>query len=150
MKVLITYGSKMGGTAELADMMAAALRDLGLQAEVHPVFLADHVEAFDAVVVGSALYMQRWRRDARRFVERNTELLRERPVFFFSDPLDDGTDQMIPPTKQTDRLLRRVGGVGHTMFGGRLPGNRRDRGEVIAWANGVATFLVALQRRVGA
>ena len=112
--------------------------------------------------------MQRWRRDARRFVERNTDLLRERPVFFFSSgPLDDSaTEQVVPPTKQVDRLMRRVGGVGHTTFGGRLAddapgfvahsmakdhaGDWRDRGQVNAWAAGVAAYLHAHPHRIGA
>ena len=82
---------------------------------------------FDAVVVGGALYANRWHRAARRFVTRREKDLRSVPVWFFSSgPLDDSADrQVIPPTRQVEILMERVGAQGHVTFGGRLlPGAR--------------------------
>ena len=77
---------------------------------------------FDAVVVVGALYANRWHRDARRFVRRNTAALRELPVWLVSSgPLDDSAEhQDIPPTKQVAKLANRIGARGHVTFGGRL------------------------------
>jgi menaquinone-dependent protoporphyrinogen oxidase len=159
MNVLIAFGSKMGGTAGLAEMLAIALERNGVNAEVAPAMVADHVEDYAAVVVGSALYAGRWQRDARRFVKQNTDVLRTRPVFFFSSgPLDDSaTQKAIPPTRQVRGLMARVAAVDHTTFGGRLAedapgfmahamakehaGDWRDSAQVEAWAERVASYL---------
>jgi menaquinone-dependent protoporphyrinogen oxidase len=159
MTVLIAFGSKMGGTAGLAEMLAIALERNGVDAEVQPAIVANHVEDYGAVVVGSALYAGRWQRDARRFVKRNTDALRTRPVFFFSSgPLDDSaTQHEIPPTRQVRSLMDRVNAVDHATFGGRLPedapgfmahamakehaGDWRDTTQVDAWAERITSYL---------
>ena len=90
MNVLIVYGSKLGGTAGLAHVLADALQSDGVTADVRPADADVDVMTYDAVVVGGALYAARWHRSARKFVKRNTSQLRERPVFMFSSgPLDD-------------------------------------------------------------
>jgi len=162
MTVLITYGTKMGGTAGLADMLGKAFTTAGLDVEVRPVLEVEQVERFDAVIVGSALYMGHWRRDARRFVKRNADALRDRPVVFFSSgPLDDSaTTQPIPPTKQVRRLMDRVGSTEHMTFGGKLDqdatgfpahamvkehaGDWRDQSQVTAWAHHIIGYLDGL------
>ena len=113
-------------------------------------------------IVGSALYMGRWRRDACRFVKRNADALRDRPVVFFSSgPLDDSAAQAeIPPTKQVRRLMERVGATEHMTFGGKLDedasgfpehemakthaGDWRDRDQVTAWTEHVMAYLDGL------
>jgi menaquinone-dependent protoporphyrinogen oxidase len=159
MRALIAYGSKMGGTSGVAQMLGDALHDDGLVVDVLPASLANHVEDYDAVIVGSALYAARWQRDARRFLKHNTARLRERPVFLFSTgPLDDSaTEKEIPPTHQVQRLMARVGAVEHVTFGGRLPedaagfpasamakdhaGDWRDPDQIRGWAHHVASYL---------
>jgi menaquinone-dependent protoporphyrinogen oxidase len=66
MHVLVTYGSKMGGTAGIAELVGQALTDAGFQADVRPISEVDRLEAYDAVLVGGALYSGRWHREARR------------------------------------------------------------------------------------
>jgi menaquinone-dependent protoporphyrinogen oxidase len=91
-RVLVAYGSKLGGTAGLAETVGDGLRRRGLTAEVRPAATVDSLEGYDAVIVGGALYAGRWHRDARRFVKRHARELRARPVWMFSSgPLgDDG------------------------------------------------------------
>jgi menaquinone-dependent protoporphyrinogen IX oxidase len=89
MHVLVAYGSKMGGTAGIAELIGDALTDAGLQADVRPVAEVSQLDRYDAVVIGGALYTGHWHRQARRFVRRHTDALRERPVWLFSSgPLD--------------------------------------------------------------
>jgi menaquinone-dependent protoporphyrinogen oxidase len=48
---------------------------------------ADQVQeiaAYDAVVLGSPVFNQRWLPGARRLVQRNVEALRARPTWLFS------------------------------------------------------------------
>jgi Flavodoxin domain len=86
------------------------------------------LEGIDAVAGAGALYANRWHRDARRFVRRNTAALRELPVWLVSSgPLSDSAEhQEIPPARQVAKLAKRVGARGHVTFGGRLSRNSTD------------------------
>ena len=93
MHVLIAYGSKRGGTAGLAAMIGDAFADAGWEVDVCRAADVHDLTGFDAVVVAGALYMNRWHRDARRFVSRCGDRLRELPVWLVSSgPLDDSAD----------------------------------------------------------
>lgn len=79
MSVLVAYGSKMGGTEGITHTIQEQLVARGFTAEVRAARKAPPVDPFGASVVGGALYTNRWHRDARRFVRRNTSRLRGRP-----------------------------------------------------------------------
>ena len=122
LRILITYGSKSGGTEGLAQMLAE-----GLRAERHEVDVlaprdVDALDPYDAVIVGGALYAHRWHRAARRFVKRHAADLRRRPTYLFSSgPLDDtASTGDIPPVVGVVALMRLVGARSHITFGGRL------------------------------
>ena len=127
MRVLIAFGSKRGGTAGLADMIGDALRAAGCETVVSPATGIYDLTEFDAVIVASALDANRWHRDARRFVQRNTAALCRLPVWLVSSgPLDDSAEQRdIPPTTQVAKLANRIGARGHVTFGGRLSPDAR-------------------------
>lgn len=159
MRVLIAYGSKMGGTAGLADMLAAELSEQGIPVDARAADSVGTLMGYDAVIVGGALYASRWHRAARRFVKRRTAELSKREVFMFSSgPLDDSAaTKEIPPTRQVRRLMERVGAREHKTFGGWLPadakgiaasamakehaGDWRDPELVKAWADHLAQML---------
>ena len=63
-----------------------------------------------------------WPRTVRRYVKRNASALRGMPVWMFSSgPLDDSAlDHTIPPVRQVQGLMARIGARGHVTFGGRL------------------------------
>jgi hypothetical protein len=110
MRVLVAYGSKMGGTAGIAELIGQGLTDAGFQADVRPVSEVDHIEAYDAVLVGGALYSGHWHRQARRFVKRHASTLRTRPVWLFSSgPLNGSAAEVIPPTLRESRPARSPG-----------------------------------------
>jgi len=127
MKVLVTWGSKRGGTEGIARLLGEALRDEGHRVELLPAGVAASASDFEAAVVGGALYTNRWHPAARRFVARREKLLRGVPVWFFSSgPLDDSASRrVIPPTRQVEVLMERVGAQGHITFGGRLAPDAR-------------------------
>ena len=122
MRVLVTYGSKRGGTAGLAEMVGAALAAQDLHVDVRPATEVQGAGGYDAVIVGGALYMGRWHRDARRFIKRNAKALQSRPVWLFSSgPLDDSAARTeLPPVPQVERMMIWIGARGHKTFGGRL------------------------------
>jgi menaquinone-dependent protoporphyrinogen oxidase len=122
MRVLITWGSKLGGTEGIARILGDSLASQGFEIEMRPAAEVGDPGSFDAVIVGGALYGNRWHAGARRFVRRHVNALRGVPVWFFSSgPLDDSAErQELPLTRQVAVLMERVGGLGHRTFGGRL------------------------------
>jgi len=127
MRVLVTWGSKRGGTEGIARIFGEALRREGFDVDLLSPRAATKATTFDAVIVGGALYANRWHGAARRFVNRREKTLRGVPVWFFSSgPLDDSADrQTIEPTRQVRILMDRVGARGHVTFGGRLTPDAR-------------------------
>jgi menaquinone-dependent protoporphyrinogen oxidase len=114
MKVLVAYGSRRGGTEGLATMVSDALRTAGVDAEVLAAKTVRDVGAYDAVIVGGALYAFRWHRDARRFVRRHRAQLATRPVWLFSSgPLDaSAATTDIAPVPQVRKAMSAVGARG--------------------------------------
>lgn len=161
MRVLVAYGSRMGGTAGIAETVGRTIAGAGLEVAVRPAADVRELAGYDAVVVGGALYAGRWHRHARRFVKRHAAALRAVPVWLFSSgPLDaSAATGEIPPVAQVRELLRLVGARGHVTFGGRLPadakgfpasamartraGDWRDPARIEAWAARVAGQLSA-------
>jgi menaquinone-dependent protoporphyrinogen oxidase len=91
MRVLVAYASRHGATQGIAERIAAALEAAGHRAEAVPVNDAGDLSGYDAFVIGSAVYLFHWLKEATRFVRRHRALLAGRPVWLFSSgPL--GTD----------------------------------------------------------
>jgi menaquinone-dependent protoporphyrinogen oxidase len=160
MRALVAYGSKMGGTAGLAEMVAAGLRRHGVEADVLPAAEVKTIQPYDAVVIGGALYANGWHRDARRFATRNQRTLHRMPVWLFSSgPLGEAAERAadIPPVRQVAKVARAVAARGHRTFGGCLrpdaPGfmaramanalaeDWRDAGDADRWAGEIAADL---------
>jgi menaquinone-dependent protoporphyrinogen oxidase len=60
-------------------------------AEASSVDTALHPEEYDVIIIGSAVYMGHWMEEAVEFVQRNRDILRDRPVWIFSSgPLELG------------------------------------------------------------
>jgi menaquinone-dependent protoporphyrinogen oxidase len=165
MRVLVTYASRHGATADIAEVIAGVLtedrgRDRARRVEVVPVEEVEDVTGYDAVLLGSAVYVGRWTKPARSFVRRNLAALRARPVWLFSSgPVGDAPEPD-QETADTDRLADLVGARGSRTFGGRLrradlgrreravvrtvhaeDGDHRDWVEIRAWADEVADVL---------
>jgi menaquinone-dependent protoporphyrinogen oxidase len=118
------------------------------------------LERFDAVVLGSAVYMKRWRGDARHFLKKHRKALRQMPFWVFSsgpvgDPAKDNPEWAEPP--KIIEKVEELGGRGHVVFGGCLPAepegfmeramvegtpkehrDRRDWTEIREWAHQIA------------
>jgi menaquinone-dependent protoporphyrinogen oxidase len=152
MTVLVCYGSKRGGTRELAEWIGSSLLAHGVVADVRPARDVTGVDGYDAAVIGGALYVFRWHGDAKRVVRRYGRELARMPVWLFSSgPLDESaSEDAIPPVRYVRRAMERIGARGHMTFGGRLePGSRtqlpvgdwRDRARVEQWAAEISVDL---------
>jgi menaquinone-dependent protoporphyrinogen oxidase len=161
MKMLVTYGSKLGGTEGLAAMIGDALRRTGFDVDVEPAAQVTSIAGYDAVIVGGALYANRWHHDAVRFVKGHRRQLRARSVWLFSSgPLDDSAETKdIAPVRQVRKLMGLIDADGHQTFGGRLApdapgfiarsmakklsGDWRDPEHVARWTTQIVDQLVA-------
>ncbi len=84
MKLLITYASKYGSTAGIAEVIGKELRKRNYEVEVRPVDQVGSLEGYDGFVIGSAVYAGSWMKPAAKFLRANQELLAGRPVWLFS------------------------------------------------------------------
>ena len=65
-RVLVAYGTKYGATAGIAEKIGQVLREAGLTVDVTPAGQAGDPAVYQAVVLGSAVYIGRWRKDAAK------------------------------------------------------------------------------------
>ena len=134
MRVLVTYASKHGSTQEVAERIASTLNEQGVRAELRPMNQVGVLDGYDGVVIGSAIYIGRWMREATQFVERFRPALAGRRVWLFSSgPLGD-TPGVDPPQIAELKTLLKV--VEHRLFAGAL---RKERLSLLerALAKGV-------------
>jgi menaquinone-dependent protoporphyrinogen oxidase len=161
-RALVAYGTKNGSTREIAEAIGAEMRDQGVEADCIEAGDVDSVEPYGTVVLGSAVYMKRWRKDARRLLSGEAKRLRDRSLWIFSsgpcgeqDPDKDDKDWSEPP--KTIARAEKLGAREHVVFGGRIPENpsnfveramatntpeeyrdMRDWDEIRAWARKIA------------
>src|SRR6266540_6285422 len=82
-RALVAYATEMGSTREIAEAIGDEIARTGIEVDVVPAAGVTDVRPYQAVVVGSALYMGRWRRPAVLLLKRHTAVLRDRRVWLF-------------------------------------------------------------------
>lgn len=83
-RVLVAYAGKHGATAEIAERIGEILRERGFEADVAPAAQADAPDAYQAVILGSAVYMGLWRKPAAKYLKDHEAELAKRPLWLFS------------------------------------------------------------------
>jgi menaquinone-dependent protoporphyrinogen oxidase len=164
--VLVGYTTRYGSTQEVAEAVAAALRERGLDVEIQPLRKVDTLEGYSAVVLGAPLFMFRWHKDALRVLSRHRKALTDCPVAVFAlgpthEPYDEKEWQ--DSRAQLDKELAKFPWfkpAALEMFGGKydpaylrfplkmLAGKEpasdlRDWKAIRAWAEGLKTILSA-------
>ncbi len=127
--VLIASASKHGSTFDIADEIARVLTARGLRVTDKPIEEIDSVNAFDAVVIGSAVYVGRWMPEAVTFISRHAAALTARPVWLFSSgPIGEPPKPTEDPANLAE-MIAKTGARGHRIFAGRLEPDRLGLGE---------------------
>src|SRR3954471_17837989 len=106
-RILVTYSSRMGGTREIAEAIADELTETDHTVTCAPCDEAPDADTFDAVVIGSALYVRRWRRDALHYLRRQAPPLATRPTYLFQSGPAGNDPEPRPPTA-TPRAVRHL------------------------------------------
>jgi menaquinone-dependent protoporphyrinogen oxidase len=161
--VLVTYATSYGSTQEVAEAIAATLRESGLEVDIQPMGMVRTLVAYRAVVLGAPLYMFHWHKDALRFLSRHRQALCERPVAIFAGgPTGSGDEKEWQEVRaQLDKELGKfpwltpvaveiVGGrldpaklrFPYSLFRKQMPASDlRDWTAIRAWASSLAAQL---------
>ena len=94
-QILVAYGTRYGSTREVAETVAGTLGEQGIDAEVKQARAVRSLDGYDAVVLGTPLYMGALHKDVRALLEKNRMVLEHTPFALFAlGPIkaDDGVD----------------------------------------------------------
>lgn len=166
MNILVTYASKYGSTAEIAEKIGEVLQKAGLQVDVSPVGGIRNLNPYQAVILGSAIYIGKWQKEAVEFLQTHEKILADRPVWLFSsgptgkgDPVELLDGKRLPDALQpiADRIQPRDIVVFHgyinpdklnfienwaiKSFVKKPFGDFRDWEAIVTWATTIAAAL---------
>jgi menaquinone-dependent protoporphyrinogen oxidase len=135
-KVLVTYASEHGGTAQIAQTIAKVLRQFDLEVTAKRMDAIDSLADYEAIVLGSAIYVGDWLPEAQKFLEKHQARLAELPLWLFSsgptgagDPVSLLDGALVPPSleKLIDTIKPREIRVFHGKIDlRRLPPKERE------------------------
>lgn len=134
MNLLVAYASRLGSTRAIAERIAARAQTHGLEASAVCVESVDDLIAYDAVVVGSAVYAGHWLKEASRFVRSHDARLAARPVWLFSSGPVGNTATRHDPVepKEVTSLAWAIHAREHRTFAGALDRATLDGAEMSA------------------
>jgi menaquinone-dependent protoporphyrinogen oxidase len=163
MRVLVAVASKHGGTMGIGEAVAKELREAGIETTFEPIEEVNDLKGFDAAVIGSAVYADRWMGEASSFIEEHAGELGNMPVWLFSSG-GLGPDQPEKPRDphQVAGIMKESGARGHRLFAGVLDpsqlnfaerlifkmvhtpaGDYRNWDEIRAWGREIGTTLLS-------
>lgn len=87
-KILVSYASKHGSTAEIAKVISDILREQKHDVDLVPVDSVSTIKEYDAIILGTAIYMGEWMKEALNFF-RNHQLEGQALYIFASGPIGD-------------------------------------------------------------
>jgi menaquinone-dependent protoporphyrinogen oxidase len=104
--VLVGYATRYGSTQEVAEAVAAVLRESGLEVKLEHLKKVRALEGYSAVVLGAPLYIGSWPTDAKRFLVEHQAALAQRPLAIFAlGPLSLDATEMQGARAQLDKEL---------------------------------------------
>jgi len=162
--VLVAYATRYGSTQEVAEAVAATLRERGLAVDIQPMRAVRTLDQYRAVVLGAPLYMFHWHKDALHFLARHRAGLTARPVAIFAlGPFHADEKEFQEVRAQLDKELAKFPWLAPraiAIFGGKFDPEKlsfpynlfpplknmpasdvRDWAAIRAWASDLATTL---------
>ena len=164
-RVLVSAASLHGATAEIAQAIGQVLSQQGFATTVMAPGEVDAIDDYDAVIIGSAVYMGHWLDPAKELVNRFHDALTDRPVWLFSSgPVGKPSGKLAQSMDQDPvdlpGLLEATRARDHRRFAGKLDrkvlslpqrasllvfrglnGDFRDWADIRQWAEGIAQQL---------
>ncbi|MBP2132924.1 menaquinone-dependent protoporphyrinogen oxidase [Methanomicrobium sp. W14] len=122
-KVLITYSTKYGSTADIAWSIKNSFQDDGITADVKHIQDVDDVREYSFVIIGSPIYDGKMLPEVIEFVELHKNWLSKRmtALFISGMSLNDKTDEAVLEAKKiADDIEKRIELIDTGMFPGKL------------------------------
>jgi menaquinone-dependent protoporphyrinogen oxidase len=95
-RALIVHASRHGATMGIAERIGDVLRTEGIETTVLPAMNLPDPAEFDAVVVGSGVYMGSWLKEGFEYLDRYQGTLQVRPTWLFSSGPIPGSSKQVP------------------------------------------------------
>jgi len=83
-KILVTYASRAGSTAEIAEAIGKTLRENGAHVDVLSIKNVKDLSPYRAVIVGSPIRGSKWLPEAMQFVQAHRSELARKPFATFT------------------------------------------------------------------
>ncbi len=83
-KILVTYASRAGSTAEVAEAIGKTLTQNGAQVDLLPMQDVKDLAPYQAVVAGSPIRASKWLPEAMQFVRAHRSELTQKPFATFT------------------------------------------------------------------
>jgi len=100
-QTLVAYGTRYGSTREVAETVGTTLAEHGTETDVKQAREVRSLDRYDAVVLGTPLYMGALHKDVRALLEKNRTALERTPFALFAlgpvksaDGLDGSREQL--------------------------------------------------------
>ena len=157
--ILLAYATRYGSTQEVAEAIATTLGKTGFEVDMQPMQEVERPGAYDAIVLGAAIYNTRWHPDALTFLSQHRDTLSRLPVAIFAlGPLSRGKAALQGSRRQLDKELEKypwLKPVALEVFVGKLDptklgfferllspaSDQRDWDAIRAWANSLPARL---------
>lgn len=83
-KVLITYATRTGYTAGVTEAIGKTLAEHNIFAHVVPMEKVKDLSIYKVIIMGSAIQNRQWLPEAKKFIEKNIPVIKQKPVAIFS------------------------------------------------------------------
>lgn len=83
-KILVTYASRTGSTAEIAEAVGKTLRESGAQVDVLPMQEVKNLTPYRAIIAGSAIRKSKWLPEAVQFIRTHQTMLTHKSFAMFT------------------------------------------------------------------
>ena len=83
-RILVTYASRTGTTAEVAAAICRILSESGAQVNILPMQEVKDLAPYEAVIAGSAIRAARWLPEAVQFIRAHQATLRHKPFAMYT------------------------------------------------------------------
>lgn len=169
-KILVTYASRTGSTAGVAEAIGAALAEHGAEVDVRAMNEVSDLGPYRVVVVGSAIRHKQWLPEATEWVQTHRAALSHKPVAAFQvcitmaaqneahhqavaewmapvrgmvRPVSEGFFAGILDLSQVPNWRQRLAFRTSVMLGVWSEGDHRDWAAIRAWADELPPKLLA-------
>lgn len=99
-RTLIAYATKYGTTLAIAEEIKDVLKEFGIECDLINVMEAGSIDAYDAVIIASPVYMGKMLIEARDFCQKYKPFLAGKWVAIFVDGIS-----CCPPGESSNRAL---------------------------------------------